>query len=97
MTTHDLYTHYAAYCDLMRHSGWHCLLSTREEIPGALLPCDLHAGIPLPTEYRPAQWLHIVDVGQFVSLHLTRLADGSPILQRLAARNLIALQKSLSS
>ena len=67
--------------DLYTHYRAHCDLSTR----------DLHAGIPLPTESRPAQWLHIRDVGQFVSLHLTRLADGSPVLQRLAARNLQAL------
>lgn len=72
--------------DLYTHYRAHSDLSTR----------DLHPGIPLPTESRPAVWLHIVDVERFVSLHLTRLADGSPIHQRLATKNLKALLHSLN-
>lgn len=95
MHTTDLYTNYRAHCDLLRVVGWHCNLYTREEVPGAQLPCEVLPGIPLPATLHPAPWLHIVDVEQFVSLHLTRLADGAPLLQKIAAQNLKALLKSL--
>lgn len=77
MTHLDLYTHYAAYCDL----------ATRE----------VFAGPAYTGEHRPAAWLHIVAVEQFASLHLTRLADGPPILQTIAAKNLEALIHSLAN
>lgn len=96
MTHLDIYTAYAAYCDIFRVVGWHCVLSTREEQPGITMPCEVHPGLSLPKKHQPATWLHIVDVEKFTSLHLTRLADGPPLLQKIARQNLEALHKSLT-
>lgn len=76
MTPTELYTAYAAYCDLVTREVW--------------------AGAAYSGEHQPAAWLHIVSVQQFASLHLTRLADGPPLLQKIARQNLEALHKSLT-
>lgn len=76
MTHTDLFTAYAAYCDL----------DTREVWAGAA--CDDSAS--------PVVWPPITNMQKFVSANLTRLADGTPILQKLAAKNLEALLNSLS-
>lgn len=76
MTHLDIYTAYAAYCDLATREVW--------------------AGEAFSGERQPAPWLHIVDVGRFATLHLTRLADGPPLLQKLAAKNLQALHLTLT-
>jgi len=72
--------------DLYTHYRAHSDLDTR----------DIHPGIPLPAALTPAAWVPIVDVEKFVSLHLTRLAGGPPILQKLAAKNLEALHNTLA-
>ena len=48
-------------------------------------PCP----VDLPESLRPAPWLHIIDVPRFISLHITRLDSASPLLRRLAERNLL--------
>lgn len=55
-------------------------------------PCP----VDLPESLRPAPWLHIIDVPRFISLHITRLDSASPLLRRLAERNLKALHRSLT-
>lgn len=73
--------------DLYTHYRAHSDLDTR----------DIHPGIPLPATLHPAPWMPIVDVEKFVSLHLTRLADGAPLLQKIAAKNLTALHRTLTT
>lgn len=73
--------------DIFTHYRAHSDLYTR----------DIHPGIPLPASITPAVWIPIVDPHKFVSLHLTRLAEGAPILQKLAVKNLVALHRSLTT
>lgn len=74
------------HLDIYTHYRAHCDLATRE----------VRGGPAWSGEHSPAPWLHIVDVAQFVSLHLTRLADGVPLLQKSASKNLQALIHSLN-
>lgn len=73
--------------DLYTHYRAHCDLDTR----------DLYPGITLPASITPAVWMPITDVAAFVSLHLTRLTHGPPILRKLASKNLKALHRALNS
>ena len=50
----------------------------------------------LPDSLQPAIWMHITSVRTFVDLHLARLDSPSPLLRRLAEKNLQALHRTMS-
>lgn len=55
-------------------------------------PCPIH----LPDQVRVGQWGVIFDVPRFISLHIARLDSECPLLRKIAARNLAALERKLS-
>ena len=70
------------------------MLTTSEVLAlAAWPPCPLH----LPATIEPAAWIRINDVPHFISLHITRLDSESPVLRRIAERNLKALAKYIST
>lgn len=55
-------------------------------------PCPIH----LPDQVRMGEWGTIYDVPRFISLHIARLDSESPLLRKIAARNLAELARKLS-
>lgn len=55
-------------------------------------PCPLY----LPDQVLVGEWGLIFDVPRFIGVHLERLDSDSPLLRKIAARNLAALARKLS-